>query len=80
MKLYRLSAEQGNADGQIHLGLMYGDGKGVTQDYKEAAKWFRLSAEQGNADAQSNLGVMYSHGQGVTRDYKEAVKWYLAKR
>lgn len=55
---------------------MYANGQGVTQDYKEAAKWFRLGAEQGNADAQYNLGVMYENGQGVTRDYLRAHMWF----
>ena len=55
---------------------MYEQGKGVPQDYKEAAKWYRKSAEQGDADAQDKLGLMYYNGQGVPKDYKEAVKWY----
>ena len=67
-------AEQGNADAQYNLGLMYKKGEGVTQDYKIALKWYKLSAEQGNADAQSNLGVMYERGRGVLQDYKTAVK------
>ena len=72
----RKSAEQGNADGQYNLGIMYTKGQGITQDDKKAVKWYRKSAEQGNADAQYNLGVMYDNGQGVTQDYKKAVKWY----
>ena len=49
MKWFRLSAEQGNADAQGNLGLIYVTGQGVTQDFKEAAKWYRLAAVQGNA-------------------------------
>ncbi len=44
-------------------GLMYNEGKGVSQNYKTAVKWFRLAAEQGNADAQNNLGLMYNSGK-----------------
>ena len=69
-------AAQGNAKAQFELGLMYSKGKGVTQDYKEAARWYRLAAKQGLAIAQNFLGSMYSDGQGVTQDYKEAAKWY----
>jgi len=47
--LFRLSAEQGYAPAQSYLGVMYKDGKGVPQEYKEAVKWYRLSAEQGYA-------------------------------
>src|SRR5450759_299058 len=79
--LFRPLAEQGNADAQLKLGVMYDHGEGVRQDYKGAVKWFRLAADQGNADAQFYLGVMYDNGQGVPRDYKESVKWYqLAAR
>lgn len=71
-----LLAEQGNAWAQYSLGVMYFEGKVVTQDYREAVRWYRLAAEQGNADAQYNLGWMYYKGQGVTQDYREAVRWY----
>ena len=69
-------AEQGDSRAQFFLGLMYYNGKGVPQDYKEAVKWFSLSAEQGDSEAQFNLGIMYDEGQGVPQDYKEAVKWW----
>ena len=90
VRLYRLSAKQGNAEAQYSLGLMYDKGQGVPQDYKEAARlyrlsakqgnpgaltWYRLSAKQGNAEAQYNLGLMYEKGQVVPKDFKEAFKW-----
>lgn len=55
---------------------MYNEGKGIPQDYTEAAKWYQLAAQQGVAPAQFNLGNMYRKGQGVPKDYAEAVKWY----
>ncbi len=58
-KWYRKAAEQGDADAQFRLGVMYHEGEGVSQDYTEAAKWSRKAAEQGDASAQINLGVMY---------------------
>ena len=69
-------AKQGDANAQYILGLMYDNGKGVPQDYKEAVKWLRMSADQGYALAQCFLGLMYDEGKGVPQDYKEAVKWY----
>ena len=75
-KLYRLAADQGNADAQCNLGWMYQNGKGVTQNDAEALKWYRLAAEQGDATGQNNLGLMYEYGQGVTQDDAEALKWY----
>ena len=72
----RLRAEQGDADAQYNLGVMYGDGEGVPQDDKEAVRWYRLAAEQGNSDAQNNLGLMYEEGEGVPQDYSQAHIWY----
>jgi TPR repeat protein len=69
-------AEKGDAKAQFVLGLKYENGKGVPQDYAEAAKWYRKAAEQGYAEAQFNLGAMYDEGRGVHQDYAEAAKWY----
>ena len=52
LKGLRTPAEQGDAEAQFNLGVMYANGEGVTQDDKEAVKWYRLAAEQGNAEAQ----------------------------
>ena len=69
-------AEDGDSAAQYNLGVMYDNGDGVPQDYKEAVKWYTLAAEQGYAPAQTNLGFMYEDRQGVPQDYKEAIKWY----
>ncbi len=72
----RKKAEQGDAGAQYDLGLMYDNGQGVAQDYKEAVKWYKHSAEQGHAEAQNALGIVYANGQSVSQDYEEAAKWY----
>jgi len=76
LKEWRPLAEQGYADAQSNLGLMYRNGHGVPQDFAEALRWYRLAAEQGNYGAQFNLGLMYANGQGVPQDDAEAVRWY----
>ena len=76
LKEWKPLAEEGNAVAQNNLGLMYHNGWGVPQDYKEAVYWYRLAAEQEHAKAQYNLGVMYNNGTGVPQDYEEAVRWY----
>ena len=76
LKEWKPLAEQGHAEAQFNLGLMYDNGQGVPQDYKEAARLYRLASEQGLAEAQSNLGLMYKKGQGVPQDYKEAVRLF----
>ncbi len=37
-------AEQGDADSQNNLGVLYHHGQGVPQDYVQAHMWFNLSA------------------------------------
>jgi TPR repeat protein len=69
-------AEQGVAEAQWNLGLVYYNGLGVPQDYKQAAEWYRKAADQGFAKAQHNLGWLYEFGEGTPQDYKQAAEWY----
>ncbi len=69
-------AEQGVAEAQLNLALMYANGRGVPQEYAEAMKWYRKAAEQGHAEAQVNLGIMYQNGKGVPQDYVQAYMWF----
>ena len=73
---YRKAADQGVADAQTNLGVMYFNGLGVPQDDAAAVSWYRKAADQENATAQYNLGVMYENGRGVPQDYAAAVSWY----
>jgi hypothetical protein len=52
------------------------EGKGVAQDYAQAAVWYRKAAKQNHSVAQSNLGVLYERGLGVKKDYSRAATWY----
>jgi TPR repeat protein len=70
------AAEQGYADAQFNLGLMYANGEGVPQDMEQAVELFKKAAEQGHVDAQNNLGAMYFTGEGVARDEKKAIQWF----
>jgi len=69
-------AQEGNADAQFELAVMYALGLGVPQVDKEAVKWLNLAAEQGHATAQYNLGDMYERGRGVPQDYIKAHMWF----
>ncbi len=75
LKLFRLSAAQGDAAAMYNLGILYSKEEGVVKDYAEAVKWFRLSAAQGFAMSQHQLGVMYASGKGVAKDYVRAHSW-----
>jgi uncharacterized protein len=68
--------DQGNADAQDILAIMYYVGQGVPQSRAEAIRLYRLAAEQGNAHSQDALGFAYQNGVGVQRDVSEAAKWF----
>ena len=70
-------AEKGDVDAQYNLGVgYYYGGKGVSQDYSEAATWFRKAADTGYPPAQCFLGLCCFKGNGVPKDNSEAFKWY----
>jgi hypothetical protein len=52
---FRKAAEQGHADAQFSLGIMYEKGEGVRQDFAEALTWYGKAAKQGNEKAQAVL-------------------------
>ena len=55
LKLLRPLAEQGHAEAQYNLGVMYRNGQGVPHDDAEAVKWYRLAAEQGYASSIGSI-------------------------
>jgi uncharacterized protein len=69
-------AEQGQAGAQYQLGLLYGNGKGVTKDDAKARLWHEKAAIQGHTEAQVNLGILLMYARGGQQDYKMAV-YYL---
>lgn len=69
-------AEQGDANAQFNLGLLYRNGQGVKRDDREALIWFTRAARQGMLDAQYNTGLMYMEGRGVAVSKPEAFKWW----
>ena len=73
---WKTLAEQGHAESQLNLGVMYRDGEGVPEDYSQAVSWFRKAAKQGNAKSQFNLGSAYFYGYGVPEDDAQAVFWF----
>ena len=75
--MFRRAADQGDAHAQNNLGIMYLNGLGVTQDYRQALELFRRVADQGLAGAQFNLGGMYLNGLGVPRDRNRAIEYLV---
>jgi TPR repeat protein len=71
----RSMAEKGSAEAQTKLADLYKEGKKVTQDLQESAKWYTKAAEKGFAEAQFKLGELYVEGKGVVQNYKEGISW-----
>ncbi|MBE3039526.1 MAG: sel1 repeat family protein [Chloroflexi bacterium] len=74
-EILRKKAEAGDGNAMTNLGVMYGDGRGVAKDEREAVSWYRKAAESGNAGAMHNLGLMYGQGRGLEKDEIEAYVW-----
>jgi localization factor PodJL len=70
------AAASGDPQALFEIGARYTDGRGVTVDMKEAARWYQLSADRGLAPAQYRLGSLYEKGNGVDRDVKKAIGLY----
>jgi len=70
-------ADEGSAEAQYLLGLMYAQGQGVSQDFYQAGKMYRLAGDQGHAGAQINLGSLFEncYGNGPCNSEKAAF-WY----
>ena len=58
IKWYRLAAEQGYADAQYNLGLMYANGEDVPEDKVLAYMWWNLAAANGNDGASKNKDII----------------------
>ena len=76
LREWRPLAEQGDANAQYNLGVMYDFAKGVSQDFAKARQWYEKAAAQGHAGAQNNLGGLYEFAHGVTRNDVLAYMWY----
>lgn len=73
---WRPLADQGHAQAQHNVGVMYATGQGVSQSFDEARKWFLRAAEQGLGQAAKSLGTTYSKGHGVEKDLVQAYTWF----
>ena len=68
-------ANEGNAEVQYNLGLIYSNGEGVDKNFSKALYWFKKSASQGNVLAEYKLGYIYDNGLGVKKDPIVAYKY-----
>jgi hypothetical protein len=70
-------ANAGDAAAQVGVGDSYAAGKGVTQDYVQAAAWYSKAAEKGDISGQIHLAALYRDGgKHFPRDMVQAAAWY----
>ena len=68
------AAQAGYVPAQEVVGMMYAVGKGVQQDYHEAAKWFLTAAEAGNPRAAANY-MVGAQRSGLRGDRELGERW-----
>lgn len=62
------AAEQGSVPSQSSVAMMYANGKGVQQNYREAGKWWLKAVDGGDLAAARHAWNLYRNGEGVDRD------------
>lgn len=77
LSLFTPLAEQGNAQAQFNLALMYHGGLGVKRSEQQAVAWYQRAATNGSKEAQEFLAVGYQEGWfGLPRDRQQANYWF----
>ncbi len=75
-ELWEPLANQGSAQAQYSMAVLYHKGQGRPADFAKALEWYRKAAEQDHVNSLFNLGVAYWEGRGVGRNLKDAVGWW----
>ena len=88
-KWYKLAAEQGAGLAQMNLGVNYGTGKGVSQDFTRSLMWVILASINGEeeratkgAKTSCNANDKRANGTGKKfgyRMYRERIERVLIK-
>ncbi|GEC15770.1 tetratricopeptide repeat protein [Nitrobacter winogradskyi] len=73
----RSAALQGDPAASFEVGVRYAEGKGVTVNYEEAAKWYERAAHAGIVPAMFRLGALHEKGLGTSKDVDTARRYYV---
>ncbi|CAH0532978.1 hypothetical protein VST7929_00829 [Vibrio stylophorae] len=76
LPLFRILAEQGDANAQFYYALMHQRGNGVPVDLEKAETWYLKAAKQQQLDAQYHLGLLYHDAPKPMQNYQQAMNWY----
>jgi localization factor PodJL len=75
--LLRAAALKGDPTAAYEIGLRFAEGKGVTANFDEAAKWYDRAAQAGVVPAIFRLGTFYEKGLSVKKDVDIARRYYV---
>lgn len=73
----RNAALKGDASAAFEIGVRYAEGKGVAQNYDEAAKWYDRAAQANVVPAMFRLGTLFEKGLGAKKDLDVARRYYV---
>jgi hypothetical protein len=76
LQVWKPRAEEGDAEAQTFVGMLYERGVDGPPDYAAAVDWYRRAADQNYAQAQFQLGTLYERGLGVEKNSLEAMNLY----
>jgi localization factor PodJL len=71
-----IAAKGGDPLALFEIGARFTEGRGVKNDFAEAAKWYKLAADKGFALAQYRLANFLEKGTGVAPNIAEAKRYY----
>lgn len=74
--LFELSAEQGQTEAMVSLGVMHATGRGTPQDFAACLESYMRAARAGESHGVRGVGVLFYLGQGVEQDTYEAAAWF----
>ncbi|MCP3447421.1 tetratricopeptide repeat protein [Bradyrhizobium sp. CCGUVB14] len=74
LSLWLPLAQEGNAEAQRFVGILYDNGYAVPQDGRQAVEWFRKAAAQSDAQAEYRLGTKFVSGHnGLPQDIAQGL-------
>lgn len=73
----RNAALKGDATAAFEIGVRYAEGRGVPQNYEEAAKWYDRAAQAGVVPGMFRLGTLYEKGLGLKKDWEISRRYYM---
>ncbi len=75
LKLYEISAAQGDRVAQYNAGIYYLNGTGCEKNLTKAFAWFLKAANNGYGNAMNKVGCYYAEGKGTEKNLAKAKEW-----